>query len=206
LNKGRSTITSALLNANTDSLTLIVLLLQLICCIFSPPHHASDQGNMTPRVVQINISKGGVPKKPIPEGRITFSRVEGDDWADKKHHGWSDQAVCLFSVELIDELKKEGYPLFPGALGENLTTKGLDFRMMRLGSIYRVGEKAEIRITKIRTPCKTITVYGEGIIKATYDLDVKQGNVNSPKWGRSGFYAEVLTEGVVRPDDPILLL
>jgi MOSC domain-containing protein YiiM len=161
---------------------------------------------MTPHLVQINVSRGGVPKRPIPAGRVTFARVEGDDWNDTKHHGLRDQALCLFSIELIEELKAEGYPLFPGALGENFTTQGMDFRAMRPGQIYRVGNEVEMRITKIRTPCRTIAVYGKEIIAALYDVEVRRGNVHTPKWGRSGYYAEVLREGVVRPGDPIVLL
>ncbi len=161
---------------------------------------------MTPHLVQINISRGGIPKCPIPQGQVTFACVEGDDWNDKKNHGWRDQALCLFSTELIEELTAEGYPLFPGAVGENFTTRGLDYRSVRLGQVYRVGDGVEMRITKIRTPCQTIAVYGKGIIAALYDLEVKRGNVRTPKWGRSGYYAEVLREGIVRPGDPIVLL
>jgi MOSC domain-containing protein YiiM len=158
----------------------------------------------SPHIVQVNISRGGVPKTSVPEARVTTLRLEGDDWNDKKHHGLAGQAICLFSVELIAELVREGYPLFPGALGENFTTEGLDYRRIRIGDIYLVGSDVEIRITKVRTPCRTITVYGEGIIRATYDAAVRQGDITSPKWGRSGYYAEVLREGVVRSMDPIV--
>jgi MOSC domain-containing protein YiiM len=158
------------------------------------------------RVLQINVSPGGVPKKPIPEGHVTFARVIGDDWNDKKHHGLPGQALCLFSVELIEELRQEGFPLFPGAMGENFTTEGLDYRRVHPGDTYRVGPEVSIRITKIRKPCRTITVYGEGIIKATYDAAVKAGDTTAFKWGRSGFYAEVLREGTVHPGDSIELV
>ena len=161
---------------------------------------------MAPHVVQINISPGGIPKNPVPVGHVVFGKVEGDNWSDRRYHGWPDQALCLFSVELIEALKAEGFPLFPGALGENLTTKGLDFHKVRIGEVYRVGNDVEIRITKIRVPCRTITVYGEGIMRATYDPEVKAGNVLTPKWGRSGFYAEVLKEGTIRPGDSIELM
>jgi MOSC domain-containing protein YiiM len=157
-------------------------------------------------LVQVNVSRGGVPKLPVPEARVHTDRVAGDDWHDRKHHGLPGQAVCLFSVELIEELTREGFPLFPGAMGENLTTEGLDYRKVRLGQTFRVGEEVEIRITKVRQPCKTIALYGEGIQKATFDAEVKAGETSSPKWGRSGFYAEVLKEGVVRPGDPIVEL
>lgn len=160
---------------------------------------------MTPRLLQLNISSGGIPKRPVSSARLTFSRVEGDSWNDTQRHGHPDQAVCLFSIELIEELKAEGYPLFPGALGENFTTQGVDYRQIRQGDIFRVGKEATIRITKVRVPCRTIAVYGEGILRATYDADVKAGNILSPKWGRSGFYAEVLQEGVVSVHDPLIM-
>lgn len=159
---------------------------------------------MIPRVVQINVSQGGIPKRPIQAGRVLRDRIEGDNWNDLRYHGWPDQAICLFSLELIKELKAEGFALFPGALGENLTTEGIDFHGIHLGDVYRVGKEVEIRVTKIRAPCRTIAVYGENIIKAIYDLEVKKGNVRTPKWGRSGFYAEVLNEGLVYPGDGIV--
>ena len=156
-----------------------------------------------PSIVQINASPGGIPKLPLREGRIDFSHLEGDDWNDKRHHGSKDQALCLFSTELIEELKEEGFPLFPRALGENLTTEGIDYRKVRIGDVWDVGGQASIRITKVRVPCRTIMVYGEGIVDAVYDLNVKKGNVHAAKWGRSGFFAEVIRPGIVHPGDPI---
>lgn len=159
-----------------------------------------------PHVVQINISPGGIPKTPIDRGEVTFSRIIGDDWNDKKHHGARDQALLLVSLEMIEALIAEGFPLFPGALGENITTGGLDFRTLRPGQVLRIGSRATVRLSRVRIPCRTITVYGEGIIRATYDDEVKRGNAASPRWGRSGFYAEVLQEGSITPGDPIVRL
>jgi MOSC domain-containing protein YiiM len=161
---------------------------------------------MTPHLLQVNISQGGVPKHSVLEGRVTLSCIEGDDWNDKKFHGLPGQAVCLYSVELVEQLRNEGFPIFPGALGENFTTKGIDYSFVRIGETWRVGKEAVIRITKVRGPCRTIAVYGEGILRAIYDIEVKRGNVHSPKWGRSGYYAEVLREGIVRRGDSITIL
>lgn len=158
------------------------------------------------RLIQINVSPGGVPKLPVAQARVTFDRVAGDNWNDTQHHGLPGQAVLLFSLEVIADLVAEGYPLFPGALGENFTTEGIDYRRIRLGDRLRVGSDVEIRITKVRRPCRTIAVYGSGILRATFDPEVKGGNTSSPRWGRSGFYAEVLKEGLVRPGDAIFLL
>ncbi len=158
------------------------------------------------RLIQVNVSRGGVPKLPVEQAGVFFDHIDGDSWNDVKHHGLHGQAVCLFSLELIAELKAEGYPVFPGALGENFTTEGVDYRGVRLGDKFRVGNEVEIRITKVRRPCRTITIYGEGIIRATFDAGVRAGDPSSPRWGRSGYYAEVLKEGLVRPGDSFSLL
>jgi MOSC domain-containing protein YiiM len=112
------------------------------------------------------------------------------------------QAVLLVSVEILDTLKAMGFRVFAGALGENLTTEGLRFEDLRLGDRLRAGD-ARIEITKVRTPCDTLSVYGEGIQREIYDARVKQGDVLSPRWGWSGFYAKVLQPGTVRPNDII---
>lgn len=169
---------------------------------------------------QINLSKGGVPKLPVPEAQLTKDRVIGDDWDWSRYkiqvngkpggHGGKDQAVCLFSFENIVKLREQGYPVFPGALGENFTTEGLDYRQIRIGDIYQVGSEVQIQITKPRQPCGTIrTVYspqagrGQGLEAAMWDARVKRGDVSSQLWGMSGFYARVLIEGKVSKNDLI---
>jgi MOSC domain-containing protein YiiM len=160
---------------------------------------------MQPHVAHINISPGGIPKRPIERGRVTFERIEGDNWRDRIHHGLPGQALLLFSAEILEELRTEGYALYPGALGENLTTRNLNFRSVRPGDVYLVGNEVRIRITRIRVPCRTLAAYGPGILRAMFDDEVRAGNADSLKWGRSGFYAEVLREGWVSPGDPIVL-
>ena len=77
---------------------------------------------------------------------------------------------------------------------------------MRIGQRYRIGDVL-LEITKLRSPCDTLSVYGFGKIqKAVYDQDVKAGNAASPVWGLGGFYASVLQAGTIRPGDPIHLL
>jgi len=156
-------------------------------------------------VVQVNISPGGVPKRPIAEGMITPLGIEGDGHAHPEVHGGPQQAVLLLCLETIEELKAEGFAVYPGALGENLTVEGLDRRRIRIGQRYRAGD-AILEITKIRRPCKTIGVYGEGIQNAIYDAQVKAGDPTSSRWGRSGFLAAVVRGGRVSEGAPVVLL
>jgi MOSC domain-containing protein YiiM len=111
----------------------------------------------------------------------------------------------LITSEGIEELIAQGYPLHAGALGENLTVAGLDRREMRIGQRYRVGVVL-LELTKIRAPCAQLDVYGASIKQAVYDAQVNAGDVLSPRWGLSGFYARVLRAGVVRQRDIIQLV
>jgi MOSC domain-containing protein YiiM len=156
-------------------------------------------------VLQINVSSGGVPKRPLLFGEITTQGVAGDRHAHPDIHGGPLQAVLLITSEGIEELKAAGFPLYPGALGENITTSGLDRRTVRLGQRYRLGPVI-IEITKMRQPCDQLSPYGTGIQKFVFDTDVKAGNTESPRWGLAGFYAAVIQPGTLRPGDPITLL
>lgn len=156
-------------------------------------------------ILQINVSPGGLPKRPIPEGELTLEGVVGDSWAHPRIHGGPEKAVLLLNAETIDELAARGYPVFYGALGENLTTRGLDRRALRIGQQLRAGE-ALIEITRIRVPCTSLDVYGEQLKKEIYDARVKAGDAESPRWGMSGFYARVLRPGRVRPNDIIAVV
>ena len=88
---------------------------------------------MKATVVQVNVSRGGIPKREIPYGELTPAGITGDDWR-YPFHGGPRQAVLLITIEGIEELVALGFPLYPGALGENLTTSGLDRRALRYGS------------------------------------------------------------------------
>src|SRR5213080_4284095 len=135
-------------------------------------------------VVQVNISKGGMPKTAVPSAKVTRLGLAGDVHANPRVHGGPRQAVLLITAEGIEELTAAGFPLY---LGANITTRGLDRHSIRLGQRYRVGEIV-IEIVKARAPCENLSVYGPGIQASVYDADVKAGNARSPRWGLGGFY------------------
>ena len=138
---------------------------------------------------------------------MTPRGLEGDDHAHPQVHGGPQKAVLLIANENIDHLKSLGYPVYPGALGENITTVGLDFRQLRFGQRFRVGQTF-IELTRMRVPCSTLDIYndaGRRIQDAIYDMLVKAGDPSSPRWGLSGFYARVVEPGVIRQNDIIAL-
>jgi MOSC domain-containing protein YiiM len=160
---------------------------------------------MSGSILQINVSRGGVPKRAIPEAEVNTLGIVGDACAHPAIHGGPRQALLLITSEGIEELTALGFPLFHGALGENLTTRGLDRRTLRVGQRHRIGNVI-VEITKVRVPCDTLSVYGAGIQAAMYDKQVKAGDPASSRWGLSGFYTSVLQPGRIRMGDPISLL
>lgn len=160
---------------------------------------------MQGRITQVSTSRGGVPKYAIREAMATPLGLEGDGHAHPQYHGGPLQALLIISGSDLDALKAEGWPVFPGALGENLTIADIDFRQIRIGQRFRAGE-AILEITKVRQPCATLDVYGPGIQQTVYDRAVKAGDTQSPKWGLAGFYAAVTQPGLIRANDIISLL
>ena len=160
---------------------------------------------MTGIIFQISVSPGDIPKRPIAEAEVTPEGIRGDSWAHPQIHGGPDKAVLLITSEGLDELITQGYSLFAGALGENLTTLGLDRRQVRLGQRYRVADVV-LEISRMRSPWETLDVYGPSIKQAVFDAQVKAGDVSSPRWGLAGFYARVLRSGSIRPKDIIELI
>jgi MOSC domain-containing protein YiiM len=160
---------------------------------------------MSGRILQINTSDGGVPKRPLLQAYVNKLGVDGDDHAHPQFHGGPEKALLLIGIESIEEMKAAGHPVYPGALGENLTTEGLDRRRMRLGQRYNVGSVI-LQLTRMRVPCKTLDVYGPSIKQLIFDKQVKEGDVTSARWGLAGFYAAVLQEGEICQGDIITLL
>jgi MOSC domain-containing protein YiiM len=156
-------------------------------------------------ILQVSLSPGGLPKRAIPEGFINPLGLDGDRQAHPHIHGGPRQAILLVASEVIEELKARGYPLFYGALGENLTTGGLNFRDLRVGDRLRAGG-AVIEIARVRVPCSQLDVYGESLKHDIWDARVKAGDCTSPRWGMSGFKASVVQPGPVRPGDIITVV
>jgi MOSC domain-containing protein YiiM len=160
---------------------------------------------VTGRIEQVNVSPGGVPKRPVGEAFVTPLGLDGDGHAHPRIHGGPDKALLLICAEVVDDLVAQGYPLFYGALGENLTTRGLDRRLLRDGQRFRAGG-AVLELVKLRAPCATLDVYGATLGAELYDKACKSGDYSSPRWAMGGYYARVVETGVVRPGDPIALI
>jgi len=136
---------------------------------------------------------------------ITSLGLEGDCCAHPQFHGGPDQRVLIVAAETVDRLAALGFPIFYGALGENLTVRGVALESLRAGQTWQAGD-AILELTKIRVPCSQLDAYGLALRKQIFDTRVKQGDTTSPLWARSGFYASVRRGGRVSPGAPFELL
>lgn len=149
---------------------------------------------MTGRIEQVSISSGGVPKRAVPEARVTADGLAGDWQQNRRYHGGPDRAVCLLSAELIARLHTEGHPIAPGTTGENLTVSGLDWPSLVPGVRLAAGE-VELEVVSYAAPCTTIRAsFAEGRFE-------RLSQKTHP--GESRIYARVLREGTVRPGDAV---
>ena len=146
---------------------------------------------------RLNVSEGGAPKRPIEVGLVSQAGLVGDCQANSAIHGGPARALSLFPLEHIESLAAAGHPIEPGTVGENVTTRGLDWTVVVPGTQLQLGEEVMIRITSYAAPCSTIAgAFSNG------DVNTLNHRV-APGWSR--VYAEVLREGRVRPGDPITI-
>ena len=153
---------------------------------------------MRGRIVQISVSRGGVPKTAIEQARVTVLGLEGDAHRDREHHGGPARAVCLYALEAIASLRAEGHDIVPGTLGENVTVEGLDWSAVVPECHVLLGDTVHLQVTRYTSPCVNIT-------RAFKDGDFSRvSQKRHPGWSR--VYARVLTPGTIRQGDPVRLL
>jgi len=106
--------------------------------------------------------------------------------------------VHLIGAELHDELVARGFAVSAGALGENVTTSGVDLLALPTATRLRLGAEAVVEVTGLRNPCRQLEGLQRGLMAAVLDRDADGGLVR-----RIGVMGVVLVGGQVRPGDPI---
>jgi MOSC domain-containing protein YiiM len=109
--------------------------------------------------------------------------------------------VHLIHEELFEELRAAGFEVTAGALGENVTTRGIDLLGLPAGTLLRLGEEAVVEVTGLRNPCAQIDTLGKGLMRRM----VVRGEDGTTRL-RSGIMSVVVTGGTVRPGDPVEVL
>lgn len=153
----------------------------------------------TPRALTTPDGKdfiSAIAKEATAEAFLTFDGFRGDGIADKKHHGGTERAVCIYPVEHYAQWEQEFSCEITGPiLGENLSVTGMLEEDVCIGDIYRIGE-AVIQVTQGRIPCSTIS-------KKTGLPKLMKRMIET---GFTGYLCKVLEEGTVRHDSPVQLI
>jgi MOSC domain-containing protein YiiM len=103
--------------------------------------------------------------------------------------------VHLMASELLTELD-----VAPGALGENVTTEGVDLLSLSAGTRLRLGDEAVVEVTGLRNPCSQIEKFRAGLLKRVLGRG-DDGTVVR----RAGIMSVVLVGGVVRSGDAVVV-
>jgi MOSC domain-containing protein YiiM len=145
----------------------------------------------------VNVSPGGVPKRPVESTRVHSLGLKGDGHTEPEPmHGGLKAAVSLYSVESIARVLADGHAAFPGAYGENLTLEGIDWGALQAGDRLEIGgDGLVIELTEYAAPCQTI---------AHWFIERRIARI-SPKVHPedSRGYARVIAEGQVTVGDSV---
>ncbi len=106
--------------------------------------------------------------------------------------------VHLLHSELFEELMAAGFAVWPGDLGENITTRGLELLALGAGTRLQLGATAVVELTGLRNPCSQLDRFQHGLMSAVLARNASGGLVR-----KSGVMAVVLAAGDVQPGDSI---
>jgi MOSC domain-containing protein YiiM len=129
--------------------------------------------------------------------RIGPLGLEGDEQADKRHHGGPHMAVLMYAdVHYAGWRELEGLDeMGPGGFGENLTVSPTDETQVCIGDVLEVGG-AQLQIASPRGPCADIS--------RRWDREWLLKQVVERR--HTGWYLRVLAPGEVKAGDRVRLL
>ena len=106
--------------------------------------------------------------------------------------------VHLLHAELHDELRRAGFDVATGQMGENVTTRGVDLLALPAGTRLHLGNTAVVEVTGLRNPCAQLDGIQPGLMAATLGRDERGELIR-----KAGVMAIVRAGGEVRPGDTI---
>jgi MOSC domain-containing protein YiiM len=108
--------------------------------------------------------------------------------------------VHLIHEELFAELRRGGFDVGPGGIGENVTTRGIDLLGLSTGARLRLGPDAVVEITGLRNPCSQLDGFRPGLMAAVLGRDAEGRLVR-----KCGVMAIVISGGDVKVGDAITI-
>lgn len=100
--------------------------------------------------------------------------------------------------ELLLDLGVQGFPVVPGSMGENITTRGIALLALSEGTELQIGSEAVVSITGLRNPCAQLDSFSDGLMSAVLERAPDGELVR-----KAGVMAVVVASGMVFPGDAI---
>lgn len=154
-----------------------------------------------------------IDKAPIKAPvEVNFMGLTTDEQADRKHHGGPSKAVHQLPTATYEKINSQfDLKVRIGTLGENLTTEAvnglpeMDESTVCIGDVFQYGnvetiDSVQLRIVQPRRPC--------------YKINDQIGQFNKvpniaawvSKQGISGWYFQVVRDGIIDIDLPVYLI
>ena len=127
---------------------------------------------------------------------LSYGGLQGDEQADRKHHGGPEKAVCVYPAVHYDYWRAQpGLAEMPlGGFGENITLSGATESQLCIGDRFQFGA-ALVEISQPRQPCWKLS-------RRWHVEDLKE---QAERNGRTGFYFRVIRHGWIKPGDVVIL-
>lgn len=157
---------------------------------------ASDDDHRFSKVVrdEITLVEGWGVEGDAHAGPTVMHRYDRRKEPDRPNL----RQVHLLHAELLDDVADDGYAVTPGAMGENVTTLGVDLLALPTGTLLELGPDAVVEVTGVRNPCHQINGLAPGLMGRMVSRR-DDGTVVR----RAGVMAVVHRGGVVRAGDEI---
>jgi MOSC domain-containing protein YiiM len=141
----------------------------------------------------------GLPKSAVDRLDISADGAAGDynNYRMRTLKGDPDQAIMILTEDVIQQLRRDGWPVQPGDFGENITLGGIGETDLRVGAQLQLGEVL-LEISKPCDPCTELGVLPYVGKERTAEF------IRTTK-GRRGWYARVLHPGSVTLNTPVQL-
>jgi MOSC domain-containing protein YiiM len=141
------------------------------------------------KIVSIAVSRHkGTTKKQVETAEL----VENHGIAQHAHAGYWHRQVSFLAAEEIDRARTWGLDVSFGDFAENISTVGIDWKNIPVGTRVSLGQSAVVEITQIGKICHNkCAIY------------YKAGDCIMPK---EGVFARVCRGGKISCGDPVTLL
>jgi MOSC domain-containing protein YiiM len=127
----------------------------------------------------------------VLEADVVTAGLIGDGHEHEKHVR-PHRAVLVQDIEKLEEIQREGYPVGPGVLGENLTVRDLNVQGLPPGTRLHMDNGPLLELTEPRRPC--------------YVMEQIDPRLQVAVAGRCGYLAKVIQPGRIFTGQIITIL